>query len=125
MIALQTGDILERGQAVTKGVEILSNCKRRCGAMCRKNTPRRWATYTGTAQQLMRAHREKSEAILLEVSRLLNTLMEGWTGVMDTVGSTAVSQSTGSAQRPAEYATVSGPYSLEPVGSSPDRCWQL
>jgi flagellar secretion chaperone FliS len=126
VIALQAGDILERGRAVTKAIEILSELQ----ASLRRDVQEEYTNTLGELygymqQQLMRAHREKSETILLEVSRLLNTLLEGWTGAMDTLASTAVSQSTGVSQSPAQNATVFSPYATELTGSSPDRCWQF
>jgi hypothetical protein len=86
--------------------------------------------YDYMQQQLIRAHRDQSEAILQEVSRLLNTLLEGWLGAMNAMNS-ATTPGNDPERRPAslehaEPVSASSPYSWQPAGSSSDcRSWQF
>jgi flagellar secretion chaperone FliS len=112
LVALHSGDILGRGRSVSKAIEILAELQvslRPGGAQQQyANTLRELYGYM--QRQLMRGHSEQSEKMLQEVSRLLNTLLEGWAGAMN---------------QP-ETVTSPAPYLPETVGaSSQGRSWQL
>src|SRR5580704_12983323 len=82
--ALRSGDILARGKAVTKTIEILSELR----IALRYDVQQEYCStlaglYSYMQGQLIRAHSEQSESLLLEVSRLLHTLLEGWNGAID------------------------------------------
>src|SRR5215472_4983058 len=79
LTALHSGEILKRGAAVTKAIEVLSELR----ASLRFDVQQEYCNtlaglYTYMQQQLIRAHAEKSESLLAEVSRLLHTLLDGW-----------------------------------------------
>jgi flagellar secretion chaperone FliS len=124
--ALRSGDIHARGQAVTKAVEILSELR---ASLRRDVQEEYWNTlgelYGYMQRQLIRAHAEQSESLLLEVSRLQNTLLEGWAGAMDKLAS-AHSPAPQESFEAAEVLSVSNPYSAVPASSRVEsRSWQL
>lgn len=122
LAALRAGDILKRGQAVTKASEILTELR----VSLRREVDEQYSNtlselYGYLQHQLMKAHAEQSEKVLLEVSRLLNTLLEGWVGMLAKGG-------PASAQHAAAGSGVNGwsPYaspSAEPIPRG--RSWQL
>ena len=126
--ALQSGDILKRGRAVTKTIEILSELRIALRYDVQPEYCRTLAgLYSYMQSQLIRAHSEQSESLLLEVSRLLQTLLEGWTGAMENL-SAAEQQTPEAAVSVAASASSGGqnPYSTEPAGpGSLGRSWQL
>jgi len=126
VVALHGGDILNRGRAVTKAIEILSELQ----ASLRHDGQGEYAStlnglYAYMQQQLMRAHRESSAPLLAEVSRLLNTLLDGWTQAFRN-DSTRDEPATTPASHDRDEATMSGnPYSWQACPSSDNRCWQF
>jgi flagellar protein FliS len=134
--ALQSGDILKRGRAVTKTIEILSELRIALRYDVQPEYCRTLAgLYSYMQTQLIRAHSEQSESLLLEVSRLLQTLLDGWTGAIENLNSTPrqesgpVADARGSAAAAGATASVSrgqNPYSAEPeVPVALVRSWQL
>ena len=134
--ALQSGDILKRGRAVTKTIEILSELRIALRYDVQPEYCRTLAgLYSYMQTQLIRAHSEQSESLLLEVSRLLQTLLDGWTGAVENLNSTPrqesgpVADARGSAAAAGAAASVSrgqNPYSAEPeVPVALVRSWQL
>jgi flagellar protein FliS len=125
--ALQSGDILKRGRAVTKTIEILSELRIALRYDVQPEYCRTLAgLYSYMQGQLIRAHSEQSESLLLEVFRLLQTLLEGWTGAMENLS--AEQQTPEAAVSVAASASSGGqnPYSAEPAGpGSLGRSWQL
>jgi flagellar secretion chaperone FliS len=126
--ALQSGDILARGRAITRTIEILSELRIALRFDVQKEYCNTLAGLYGYMQtQLIRAHSEQSETLLQEVSRLLQTLLEGWTGAMQNLTaeqaqSAAVMQVTVPETAPSEQ----NPYSAEAAASgSGGRSWQL
>ena len=128
VVALHSGDILSRGHSVTKAIEILSELR----ASLRRDVQEEYSNtleelYDYMQQQLIRAHRDQSEPILQEVSRLLNTLLEGWLGAMNN----AATSGNDPEHRPAspehaEPVSGSSPYSWQPAGANSDcRSWQF
>lgn len=125
--AQHSGDVIERGRAISKAVEILSELQASLRHDVREEYSRTLGgLYTYMRTQLMRAHAEQSLTILQEITRLLNTLMEGWIGAMEQLESGAGADS---ASENCEHVTVfsgSDPYS----GDSgclivQGRSWQL
>jgi flagellar protein FliS len=146
--ALRSGDILGRGRAVTKTIQILSELQ----IALRYDVQKEYCStlaglYSYMQSQLIRAHSEQSESLLMEVSRLLHTLLEGWTGAMENlssdrttvdnlspdsrVGSEALVHAgpTRLQESTSPYASASSdqnPYSAELVSpGSQGRSWQL
>ena len=125
LAALRSGDILERGRAITKAIDILSELNaslKHDGHEEYSNTLAELYGYM--QQQLIRAHSQKSENGLLEVSRLLTTLLEGWMGAMDNLQGGRSSKHEHQAVEHAVLISASNPYSLEGVAAQ-GRSWQL
>jgi flagellar secretion chaperone FliS len=125
--ALQSGDILERGRAVTKTIEILSELR----IALRYDVQQEYCStlaglYSYMQGQLIRAHSEQSENLLLEVSRLLHTLLDGWTGAMENLNAAQQPSPAADVSAPASTPGEQNPYSAEPAGAgSLVRSWQL
>jgi len=80
---LETGQILERGNAITKAVEAISELRAALRPVEDSDYSKNLeALYAYMQRQLMKAHMEKSAPILSEVSRLLTVLLEGWSEAM-------------------------------------------
>jgi flagellar protein FliS len=125
--ALHSGDILGRGQAINKAIEILAELR----VSLRLDVQEQYSNtlaelYSYIQHQLIRAHAEQSEGLLEEAARLLNTLLEGWSGAIEKSGA---SQEAGRAKeitQAGDPVTVANPYSLESPGLRLEsRTWQL
>jgi flagellar protein FliS len=132
------GDILRRGNAVTKAVEILGELR---FSLRREVHPQYCDTLAGLygylQRRLIQAHAEKSESMLREVQGLVQTLLEGWIGAMDNLSGrtnaepeAAEATASGSASDGgASEVSVSNPYSSEAPssgpGAPPHRSWQF
>jgi flagellar secretion chaperone FliS len=125
--ALQSGDILKRGRAVTKTIEILSELRIALRYDVQPEYCRTLAgLYSYMQSQLIRAHSEQSESLLLEVSRLLQTLLDGWTGAIENLSSAPQQNPVAAVSVAAAAAGAPNPYSAEPEGPLPlVRSWQL
>jgi flagellar protein FliS len=81
--AHQGGDILARGNAVTKAVQMLGELR---FSLRRDVAPQYCDTLSGLygylQARLIQAHAEKSERMLEEVLQLIQTLLDGWIGAM-------------------------------------------
>jgi flagellar protein FliS len=124
--ALHSGDILKRGEAVTKTIEILSELRI---ALRYDAQPEYCKTLAGLysymQSQLIRAHSEQSESLLLEVSRLLQTLLDGWNGALENLNSGNRQESKAELSVPAQTPGAQNPYSAESADSEPlVRSWQ-
>src|SRR5665213_1491121 len=96
LTAQRGGDILARGNAVTKAVQILGELR---FSLRRGVAPQYCDTLSGLygylQNRLIQAHAEKSESMLQEVLQLVQTLLEGWIGAMhnlDALSSTAAQE---------------------------------
>jgi flagellar protein FliS len=122
--ALYSGDILERGQSINRAIEILTELR---AALRHDVQPEYCATLAGLygymQRQLVRAHAERSEAPLQEVSRLIQTLLDGWNGAMINLSSAPDGAAQDAAGQPAQPSEPKG-YSPEPAAAS-GRSWQL
>ena len=125
--ALRSGDILHRGQSVTKAIEIITELR---VSLRHEVHPAYCETlgglYSYLQRQLIRAHAEKSEGMFQEVIRLLQTLLDGWNGAMDNLnaggGQMRQSESAGhvtSVSSPAPYSGEQG------EAQTPSRSWQF
>ena len=83
LTAHRAGDILARGNAVTKAVQILGELR---FSLRRDVAPQYCDTLGGLygyiQNRLIQAHAEKSESMLKEVQQLIQTLLDGWIGAM-------------------------------------------
>ena len=80
---LRSGDILSRGQAVNKAVEIIFELQRSLRNDVQPQYSQNLsALYTYMQSRLAEAHARKSEQMFEEVAHLLRTLDEGWKGAM-------------------------------------------
>jgi flagellar protein FliS len=99
--AHRAGDILARGNAVTKAVQILGELR---FSLRRDVAPQYCDTLSGLygylQNRLIQAHAEKSESMLQEVGGLIQNLLEGWIGAMHNLSAldAAVAQSAGSSE---------------------------
>jgi flagellar secretion chaperone FliS len=77
------GDILARGNSVTKAVQILGELR---FSLRRDVAPQYCDTLGGLygylQSRLIQAHAEKSESMLQEARQLIQTLLDGWIGAM-------------------------------------------
>ena len=125
--ALHSGDILGRGQAVNKAIEILAELRlslRRDVAEQYSNT---LAELYGYIQhQLIRAHAEQSESLLQEALRLLSTLLEGWSGAIEKSNAAQEDARAKEMSHVADPVSVPNPYSSQSPGLRLEsRTWQL
>ena len=125
--ALHSGDILGRGQAINKAIEILAELR----VSLRRDVEEQYSNtlaelYGYIQHQLIRAHAEQSESLLQEASRLLNTLLEGWSGAMEKSGNSQEAAQAKEIGPVGDPASVVNPYSSEAPGPRLEsRTWQL
>ena len=125
--ALHSGDILGRGQAVNKAIEILAELRVSLRRDVQEQYSNTLAELYGYIQhQLIRAHAEQSESLLQEVSRLLSTLLEGWAGAMERAEASQEAGRVEAIGQAADPVTAANPYSSESPGLRlASRTWQL
>ena len=102
---------MARGNAVTKAVQILGELR---FSLRRDVAPQYCDTMNGLygylQNRLIQAHAEKSESMLQEVSKLIQTLLDGWIGAMQNLNAQDAGASTTGASN--HYSAPSGsPYS--------------
>jgi flagellar protein FliS len=124
---LRSGDILLRGNSVTKAIEILSELR---VSLRREVNPEYCDTLSGLysylQRQLIRAHAEKSESLFQEAGRLLRTLLDGWTGAMENLNTGQDEGRTAEPDKAATGLSSSDPYSQDPLeAKTPGRSWQF
>lgn len=135
--AHRAGDILSRGNAVTKAVQILGELR---FSLRRDVAPQYCDTLSGLygylQSRLIQAHAEKSEPMLQEVQGLIQTLLDGWMGAMRNVSAQDGSSQDGEAAQRAEPSgpepmSASNPYSspypstVAPVTEGLNRSWEF
>jgi len=125
--AQHSGDVIERGRAVSKAIEVLAELQASLRHDVREEYSHTLAgLYTYMRGQLMRAHAEQSLSLLREVGRLLNTLLEGWAGAMEQVKPGNGEKCAVSPSEPAAIFSASNPYSGDSVRmNAACRTWQL
>lgn len=125
--AHRLGDIITRGNAVTKAVEILGELR---FTLRREVNPQYCDTLAGLygylQRRLIQAHAEKSEGMLREVEALIQTLLEGWLGAMNNIeaGPKGAAETAGE-EATASAAGASNPYSPEAGSASQNRSWEF
>jgi flagellar protein FliS len=140
MTAHRNGDILARGNAVTKAVQILGELR---FSLRRDVAPQYCDTLSGLygylQNRLIQAHAEKSEPMLQEVLQLVQTLLTGWIGAMQNLS--ALDAATKPEAEPSSMEPVapvsastshSSPYSsgsysstATPARDSQNRSWEF
>jgi len=125
--ALRSGDILRRGNAVTKAIEIIGELRL---SLRREVQPAYCDTLSGLysylQRQLIRAHAEKSEGPFQEVARLLHTLLEGWEGALKNLTAAAGQVQAIEPGHSAAPVSSQSQYSQESVEEKPGgRSWQF
>ncbi|HEX4593415.1 MAG TPA: flagellar export chaperone FliS [Bryobacteraceae bacterium] len=125
--ALHSGDILGRGQAINKAIEILAELRVSLRRDVQEQYSNTLAELYGYIQhQLIQAHAEQSESKLQEAARLLNTLLEGWSGAIEKASVSQESGGVKEAGQAADAVIVANPYSTESPGLRLEsRTWQL
>jgi len=121
---LHSGDILGRGRAITKALEMLSELRASLRVDVHPEYSSTLAGLYGYLQrQLIRAHSEQADSILQEATRLLQTLLEGWNGGMKEPDRRDTSERAELSATPIAHLN---PYSpgLAQTGSQ-GRSWQL
>jgi flagellar secretion chaperone FliS len=124
LAAQRAGDILARGNGVTRAVEILGELR---FSLRREVAPQYCDTLSGLygylQTRLIQAHAQKSESMLEEALRLIETLLDGWIGAMRNLNAlaTAVSPDAG-----AEAAvSAENPYDSMAPAESLNRSWEF
>ena len=123
--AIQSGEAMQRGRAVTRVVEILSELRLSLRPDVQQEYCNTLASlYTYMQQQLLRAHAEQSPTLFEEVRGLLKTLLEGWMGAMEKMASESMTAVPAAPEKQPEQAIETNPYSQM---GSPGlvRSWQL
>jgi flagellar secretion chaperone FliS len=132
--AYGAGDILARGNAVTKAVQILGELR---FSLRRDVAPQYCDTLSGLygylQNRLIQAHAEKSESMLREVLKLIQALLDGWVGAMSNLNAAeAASPAEARAPEPEPVGADSAhPYSspyptaAAPAAESLNRSWEF
>jgi len=125
--AHRAGDILARGNAVTKTVQILGELR---FSLRREVNPQYCDTLAGLygyiQRRLIQAHAEKSESMLREVQGLIQTLLEGWVGAIENLSGEQKAEAEAAAATTSagtSGVSASSPYSSE--SGSQNRSWEF
>ncbi len=128
LTAHRGGDILARGNAVTRAVEILGELR---FSLRREVAPQYCDTLSGLygylQSRLIQAHAEKSESMLQEALGLTQTLLDGWIGAIHNLS--ALEAATGpnsaaySSELPEADLSPSNPYASQ--AAEPQKSWQF
>jgi flagellar secretion chaperone FliS len=127
LAAHRAGDILARGNGVTKAVQILGELR---FSLRRDVAPQYCDTLSGLygylQSRLIQAHAEKSESMLQEVQQLIQTLLDGWIGAMHNLGAldAATARKTEAAPEEPAALSASNPYSSK-TAEPQNRSWQF
>ncbi len=125
--AFRSGDILRRGNSVTKAIELISELRL---SLRREVHPAYCDTlgglYSYLQRQLIRAHAEKSESLFQEVRRLLQTLLDGWIGAMQNVNARELQDVSAQTESKGSVRPASSSTHYEPTdAASAKRSWQF
>jgi flagellar protein FliS len=122
------GDILARGNAVTRAVEILGELR---FSLRREIAPQYCDTLSGLygylQNRLIQAHAEKSESMLQEVLGLIQTLLEGWIGAIHNLSAleAATGQNAAAYSSELPQAGLSAPNPYASQAAEPQKSWQF
>jgi flagellar secretion chaperone FliS len=128
LTAHRAGDILARGNAVTRAVEILGELR---FSLRRDVAPQYCDTLSGLygylQNRLIQAHAEKSESMLQEVAGLIQTLLEGWIGAMHNLSALDAPVTRDAHGTMAEPVAVSAsnPYAPKGGPEPQNRSWEF
>lgn len=126
LAALESGDIGGRGQAITRAIEVLAELRI---SLRPEVNPQYCETLSGLydymQRRLLRAHSDKSGTTLREVSRLLQTLAEGWNGAIRNLSAPQDSAPAALPEEVTAVVNVANPYAVAAGPSSRVRSWQL
>lgn len=128
VLAHRGGDILARGNAVTRAVEILGELR---FSLRRDVAPQYCDTLSGLygylQNRLIQAHAEKSESMLQEVAGLIQTLLEGWLGAMRNLSASDAAdvQNTEACSSRLPEAELAAPNPYAPKTAEPRKSWQF
>ncbi len=120
---LHSNDIMARGRAITKAIGIIHELRSSL-----KSGPQPeiasslGGLYAYMQTRLLEAHAKQSEEALLEVSRLLKCLYEGWLGVMRQL---AAAPADAEAEQESETSIPSNPYAFAAEMQASGRSWNL
>lgn len=119
----RTNDIVERGRAITKAVDFIGELRSSLRDVNQSEYTSRLAElYAYMQNRLLAAHARKSEVGLVEVSKLLKTLYEGWLDLMKNVGDASADTEC----TPAKLNLVpSSPYEMSLDSPSSGRSWSI
>ena len=125
LTSLRSGDILGRGQAVNKAVEIIFELQRSLRHDVQPQYSQNLAAlYSYMQSRLAEAHARKSQEIFKEVAHLLGTLRDGWNGATENLKTQPLARE---AHPETSAATPASPYFTEEVAAGPTetRSWSL
>src|ERR1700722_18578202 len=131
--AHRANDILARGNAVTRAVEILGELR---FSLRRDVAPQYCDTLSGLygylQNRLIQAHAEKSESMLQEVLKLIETLLEGWIGAIQNLNGLdaapapdAVAGTSAGGYQQAILSGASDPYGSRSTPEPQNRSWEF
>lgn len=110
--AHRAGDILARGNEITRAVQILGELR---FSLRRDVAPQYCDTLSGLygylQTRLIQAHAEKSEPMLQEVLQLIQTLLDGWVGAMRNLGELDSAPAQDPQPEPVAAVNAASPYS--------------
>lgn len=118
---LHNNDIIARGKAITKAMDILAELH----ACLREGVQADFSAtlcelYGYMRHRLIEAHARQSEAALIEVSKLLKCLYEGWLGVMK-----SAADAPGGREAEMAHAIFAPPNPYETGSQASGRSWQI
>ena len=120
---LHTNDVMARGRAITKAVDILGELHASLRDGPQPEYTSTLAELYGYMQnRLLQAHARKSEPGLVEVSRLLKCLYEAWLGVMRNLA-----KAPADSEHPmtAPNLVPASPYETYQESAASSRTWQI
>lgn len=122
---LRCNDVMARGKTITKAVNIIHELRASLRSGPQDESASTLAELYGyMTSRLLEAHAKKSEAALVEVSRLLKCLYEGWLGVMrQTAGTPPEEANPSAADAPA--AEPASPYAAGLEQPLSVRSWKV
>lgn len=123
---LHANDIIGRGHAITKAVNIIHELRSSLNNGAQPEIAASLAKiYAHVQSKLFEAHARKSEGLLLEASRLLKGLYHGWLDVMRRAAAeSAVQQRSVSESQEMPLAAIN-PYASAFDGPASGRSWAV
>ncbi len=121
---LHANKITERGKAITKAVNIIHELRATLNAAAHPEIAARLERlYVYIQNRLFDGHARKSEQALLEASRLLRQLYQGWLDVMKRAAAESATVERTFIESCEIPVAVMSPYASAFAGSSSGRSW--